>query len=252
MGWGSTQNTATTQQGTQGSQGLNANLPVQLPWVAQAQQGNLTQAQNMYAQAQRPVYGDAQQAAFMQQNNNQTNAGLAGLSSQLASHGIGDSGAFASGATTLEAGNQANLANYNAQVPLLNRQAQTAGEGQALGLEQAAAAAPPTGNISTSSSTGSNASQGTSDTTSTPGIAGLLTTLGGAAISGLTGGMSGLGGAMGGAGGKGAQAAQNLGSDANFPNWNAGMMPSSYMQTAGYTDLPTTFGQSQNPNMPTF
>ena len=57
--------------------------------------------------------------------------------------------------------------------------------------------------------------------------------------------------------GKGTQAAQNLGgganfSDANFPNWNAGMMPSSYTQTAGYTDLPTTFGQSQNPNMPTF
>ena len=206
MGWGATQDVKTTQQGNTNQQGLNANLPVQLPWVAQMQQQNAIQAQNQYAQAQQPVYGDAQKAQFLQNQNQQEQQGQKALASQLASHGIQDSGATAAGLTSLEGGRQANIANYEAQVPLANRQARQAQESQALGLEMGAAAAPPTGNISTSSSTGSTSQQGDQTTTQTPGLAGLLTTLGGAAISGLTGGMgggAGLGGLMGGSGGKG-------------------------------------------------
>lgn len=206
MGWGSSQNTVSTQTGNQSQQGLNANLPVQLPWVANQQRLNAIQAQNQYAQAQQPVYGDAQKAQFLQSQNVQEKQGQDALASKLASQGIQDSGATAAGLTSLESGRQANIANYEAQVPLANRQAQTAQESQALSLAMGAAAAPPTGNISTSSSTGATSNQGDQTTTTNPGLAGLVSSIAGLGVAGLTGGLgggAGLSGMMGGAGGKG-------------------------------------------------
>lgn len=211
MSWGSSQNT--NQTSTNSGQGAQAafSAPQQLPWVSSLQELNGQAAQQQLARASRPVYGDAQKAAFIESQNAQTNAGESKLASVLSGKGILDSGAFSGGVTGLEAGRQGNLSGFFSQLPFQEQAAQANNQKNALGMSIAAAAAPPTGQLSGSTSNSQNTSDSKSQTTTDPGISGLVSSIAGLGFGALTGGLgsmmgggsfgSGFGQALGGGGG---------------------------------------------------
>lgn len=76
------------------------------------------------AQSNQPLYGQAQQEQYLNNLNSLANSSISSLQSQLARTGALNSGAAASGATQIGLGRMGQQANYLANVPLMNRQAQ--------------------------------------------------------------------------------------------------------------------------------
>ena len=76
------------------------------------------------ANANQPLYGQAQQAGFLNNLNQLANNSISSLQGQLARTGGLNSGAMTSGATQIGLGRMGQQANYLTQVPMLNRQAQ--------------------------------------------------------------------------------------------------------------------------------
>ena len=211
MSWGSTQNTQQSNQATQSGGSSQTNTPNLPPWLQSAFQGFVGQGQNLSATAAQPVYGQAQNAAFLQGQNQAANQATSNLASTLASKGITNSGAMAQGATDIQANKLSNVSGFESQLPFLNQQATLQNEEGALNTGLNAAKAVPYGSTQTGTSSGQQQGSSDSQTTQTPGLASLLTSLGGAALGGLTGGMSGLGG-LGGATGGGKGGGSTMGS----------------------------------------
>lgn len=205
MSWGASSHQQQQQQGTSTGNQTSAsfNMPVQLPWVAQQQKNTGVAAQNLVAQASKPVYGDAQKAGYTQNLNDLANQSQAKINSQLASQGISDSGAASAAATQVQTGRIGQLSNFYAQLPFQEQQAEQTNMKSAIGASLAATTAAPTGQASgsTSSSNSSTDSNSTTDTQSNPGISGLVSSLAGLAAGGLMGGFGSL--ASGGSFGQG-------------------------------------------------
>lgn len=187
MGWGSSK--STTQDSTQQQNSVNANMPVQLPWVAQMQKGMAPQYQNLIAQANAPVYGDAQKASYMENLNDLANSATSHLSSTLAGSGQLNSGQFGKAATGIEQQKFGQESNFFSQLPAMERQAHMQNMMGALGAANGFLSSTPTGNISTGSSSGS--SDSSSVEKSSPGLSGLVGGLMGMALGPMMGGLGG-------------------------------------------------------------
>lgn len=181
MGWGSKQ---TTNSNNTQAQSIS-------PWADALQQQFGGSIQDMLRTAKQPVYGDAQTAQYQNNLNDLANSSIAHLKSTLGSTGQLNSGAFAQQAGGIEQNKLSQMGQFFSQLPFQERQAQTAGLSNALGL----------GMNLTNQAPKTITSNGSQTQTSSPGIAGLL---GGALGIGLDAFTGGLGGSMGGAmGGKG-------------------------------------------------
>lgn len=191
MSWGSSQHTQSQQQQQQQGGYSNTTTPNLPPWLQSAFQGFVNQGQNLSATAAQPVFGQAQQASYLQNLNDLANQSTAKLSSTLASKGISNSGAMAQGATDIQTQRLASESGFLSQLPFQETQAHLANEEGALGAGLAAAKSVPYGQTATGTSSGLSNSNSNSTTTTDPGIAGLVSSLGGMAIGGLTGGLGG-------------------------------------------------------------
>lgn len=232
MGWGSSKTTTSEQAQNQNS--LNVNMPVQAPWVAQMQKGMAGNYQSLIADANKPVYGDAQKSSYMQGLNDLANSATKHLSSTLAGRGQLYSGEFDKQAGGIENEKFGKESDFFAQLPAMERQAHMSNMMQALGASNAFASSVPTGSISTGTSSGE--SSGTQTEKSSPGLAGLIGGLAGMALGPMMGGLGagmagGLGGMMGGSGGGfGGGFNSGFGNFMNPPNPFNQQIPSAGMQ----------------------
>lgn len=117
-----------TNLGSNSTSFQNVTTPNLPSWYSTFLSSIPQQMQSLYSSvnqnAQKPLYGAPQQAAF-QQNLNQTQGqGLQALNSQLASMGALNSGRAAQNQTQTFLNGQNQLSNYLANVPLLNSQNQ--------------------------------------------------------------------------------------------------------------------------------
>ena len=147
--------------------------------------------QTALATASMPVYGQAQQAQFLNANNRNTNSAVNSLQSNLASRGIVNSGANAGATANILQGGAANASNYEASIPGLNNSAFMSNVGGLLGGGGGFVNGAKVG--STTSSTGStnSSSNGNINQTSNPSPF--------SDILGLIGGGLGAGSAINGA-----------------------------------------------------
>jgi hypothetical protein len=163
---------------------------------------NISQGMN---QSNQPLYGQAQQAQFLNNLNGLANSSIQSLQGQMARMGGGNSGAQAQGATDIGLNRASQFGNYLANVPLMNRQAQLQGAQTYGGLgNQLMATAPRTQQTSQTGQC-SGFQQGTGSgyqqQTQNPSI---LSDIGqGLSIAGGFMGMPSFGGMFGGGGGGG-------------------------------------------------
>jgi len=181
---------------------------------------NISQGMN---QSNQPLYGQAQQAQFLNNLNGLANSSIQSLQGQLARMGGGNSGALAQGATDIGLNKASQFGNYLANVPLMNRQAQLQGAQTYGGLgNQLMGVAPRTQQTNQTGQT-SGFQQGTGtgqqQQTYNPSI---LSDIGqGLGIAGGIMGMPSFGGLMGGGGDATSMPAGNSNFN-NLMNPNAG------------------------------
>ncbi len=143
------------------TQGSTTSQQTEAPNITNFRNSLYPQISQYLSQAQQPVYGQAQYGQQLNNLNGLANSSINQLSNTFASRMGGlNAGAYAGGVGNILNNRAGQLANYNAQVPLLNRQAQmqqTIG-----GLQLANSVAGPA----------LRGSQGTSDSTTstTPSI----------------------------------------------------------------------------------
>jgi len=224
---------STTKQESNGSQ-TGTNTPTEASNVTDFRNSLYPQINSLIANANKPVYGAAEQAQFTNQLNKNTGANLNTLASQLAQRtGSLNSGAYASGIQNMLAQRGGAQANYAAQVPGWNRAAQQQNLTSALGLGANFAGRAPVG------STTSGTNQSTQSTTSTPSVFSDILGVASAGM-GLATGISGLMGGMGGGMNSGLQSGLNssgyYGRSSGMNDMNGfGQMPVG----GGFNDIPT-------------
>lgn len=241
MGWGSKQTTTSTNTATNS----NTTTPNLNP-IAQNLYGQLSgEAHNLIANANKPVYGDAQKADVLNNLNDLANSASKHLNSSLASRGALGSGDFDLGQSQLEQQRFGNLSNFYSNLPALEDQAHQQKMLSALGFGAGLAGQMPVGQTSV----GDASSTGQQQQTSSPGLSGILGGVLGSVAGGLTGGLTGGLGSMlgGGSFGGGFQNAMNpmqqfFGGPAGSPPnmFNPSAMPS-------YAQLPMQLQQRPIP-----
>lgn len=134
-----------------------------------------------YSDAQKPVFGDAQKAQFLNDQNSIFNTQADSLGAGAARRGVTDSGAFASGLTGLGQTRAANASNYFSSIPFLNDQAKSQRTGNLLSLATNFLGRSPLGSTTTSNQSGTqqSSSQGNSTQIGAPAGSQFLNGLGG-------------------------------------------------------------------------
>lgn len=117
---------------------------------------NISQGMN---QSNQPLYGQAQQAQFLNNLNSLANSSINSLQGQMARMGGGNSGALEQGANAIGLNKMSQFGNYLANVPLMNRQAQLQSAQTYGGLGNSLMSVAPRTQFS--SQTGNQFSQGT-------------------------------------------------------------------------------------------
>lgn len=146
------------------------------------------------AQANQPLYGQGQQAQFLNNLNGLANNSIQSLQAQMARTGGVNSGALAAGANNIGLGRMGQQANYFANVPLMNRQAQLQGAQTYGGLSNELISAAP--RTQTTNQTQQGTGTGYQKQTYDPSI---MSDIGqGLSIAGEVAGMPGFGGGGGG------------------------------------------------------
>jgi len=200
--FGSSQNTQSTNTSTGATTGTYT--PTQNANVTDFRNSLYPQISSFLANAQKPVYGAAQQAQFTNQLNQNTNANMNQLASQLASRtGSVNSGAYASGLQGMLQSRSAAQSGYAMQVPMLNQQAYQTNVGQALSLGNQIAGPALTSN--TTAGTSNQLQNQNSTTTYNPSVMGDISGIAGIAgsafglpgVSSLFGGSNPMSGAAG-------------------------------------------------------
>lgn len=191
MSWGS--DTKQTQSQNQSS--VNTTTPNEPSWLSSLRQSFGPYVSNIMSQAQQPVYGDSQTASYLQNLNSIANSATQTLNSNLAGHGVNNSGAYAAGATSIQNNRLGQASGFFSQLPFLQQQAMQQNQLAALAGGINLTGKAPIGQTST----GSGSSNSQSETQTDPGLAGLISSLAGLGIGAATGG-GGLAGLFGGGG----------------------------------------------------
>lgn len=222
---GSFNSTTQTQQSNQSAQ-TGTNTPTEASNVTDFRNSLYPQINTLISNAQKPVYGAAQQAQFTNSLNKNTNAGMNTLASQLAQRtGSVNSGAYASGLQNMLAQRTGAQANYEASVPGWNQAAQTQNLTSALGLGTNFAGRAPVGNTTSGTSNGTS----NTNTSQTPSVFSDILGVGSAAMGAYTG-LSGMG-ALGGLG----QTNSNLQAGMNASGYYNPTSSMGNMSDIGYT-----------------
>lgn len=151
----------------QNSSGQSTDIFSQLIQTLMNKSGNQTQTPNenplftmfreqllpaisaQYADAQKPVYGDADIARNSESANQTFNTGMDSATQALARRGALSSGAATSVASNLGAARAGNIANFNSSIPFLNEQAKFGKTQGLLGLAANFLGQSPLGQTST-------------------------------------------------------------------------------------------------------
>jgi hypothetical protein len=171
----STSNLSDTQQ----QQTAGANINVEDPLATLFRYGQFANLNNEIKRAQdKPIFGDAQKAGFLNQLNDMSDLSMKSLSGNLAKHGALNSGAFAQGASDLEMNRYGQMSNFFAQLPFQEEAARAARLNPLLGLGAQMAGHGPVSQFTSGSMSGTrNASQtGEVNTDSTTNLTGDTTT----------------------------------------------------------------------------
>lgn len=172
--------------------GLSTTMPIEPGYFSDFRKSLVGPYQSYLNNAQKPVYGQAQNAQFLNQSNNLTNSSMNNLASTLATRtGSLNSGAFSKGASDILMNRQSNVSNYNMMTPLLNQQAVMQNMTAALGLGTGWAGKAPLGSTTTDSR--QTNFTGTSNTTSGSFLNSLASLLGSGAGNAKGGNPSGGG-----------------------------------------------------------
>lgn len=202
MGWGSKQTTTGTNSST--ATNSNTTTPNLNPLAQSLYSSTLfPQARQLIANANKPVYGDAQKASVLNDLNGLAQSASRHLNSSLASRGALGSGDFDTGQAGIEQQRYGNLSNFYSQLPSLEDQAHQQKMLSALGFGAGLAGQMPVGQTSIGNQTQSGTQQQTQ--TSNPGFSGLVGSLlgsvGSAAMGGfgnmMSGGPGGFSGGFG-------------------------------------------------------
>lgn len=148
---------------TQGQTGTSTIAPNQNPLFKAYQESLIPQFHNALAQAQQPIFGDAQKATYLGGLNDLANASTSHLASTLASRGQLDSGALASGQADIENNRVNQYGTFLGQLPFEEAQMHNQNVNQLLGLNTAFASSAPVGQ--TTSQSGNTTLAGTNSTT---------------------------------------------------------------------------------------
>jgi hypothetical protein len=163
------------------------------------------------AQANQPLYGQAQVGSYLSNLNDLANSSIGNLRSNLARTGGINSGALSSGITGIDIARQGQAGNFMAQLPMLNRQAALQGAQTYGGLGNQLLSLAPRTTTQSGQSSGQNRSQTVQDPS-------MLSMIGqGLGIAGGFMGMPFLGGFGGGGG---------MNNSSGFaPNWDMSSAP---------------------------
>lgn len=164
------------------------------PAFMQAREALLGQMAQAFGQANKPLYGQQQQAAFMGDVNQLTQAAMQRLRSQMGSSGAFNSGRFAGGATDLQKNALNQIVDFNSKIPVMNRQY---ADQQKNGLMQLASSwlgLGPVNETITGQQSGTQETKGTSETKGTQTQTGTVGGQGG--WQGALGGLLGFGGGL--------------------------------------------------------
>jgi hypothetical protein len=178
---------SSSQQGNVTSSGSQTTTPNEDPLFSMFRQSILPAISQQYADAQKPVYGDAQRAQVMNQANEAGAGAETAVSNNAARRGTLNAGSTDAANTAIQQGvTGANIA-FSNQIPFLNDQAKFDKTQGLLGLATNFLGRAPLGSTSTSSgdtstsSSGTQSQSGTGQNTATPslmgdigGIAGML------------------------------------------------------------------------------
>lgn len=239
MGWGSKQTTTNTNTATNS----NTTTPNLNP-LAQNEYSSVLfpQANALIANANKPVYGDAQKADVLNNLNDLANASAKHLNSTLAATGQLNSGQDVVGQSNIEQQRMGQLSNFYTNLPAMEQQAHQQNMLQALGFGAGLTGQLPVGQTNI----GDQSASGQTVTSSNPGLGGLVGGLLGGVGSALTGGLTGGLGSMASGGGFGAGFGQAMNPMGNFMNsiygGPAGSPPNQFNPAAqpSYGQLPLT------------
>lgn len=185
MGWGSKQTTTGTNSSTALSS--NSTTPNLDPRASAFYNELFANAHNLIANANKPVYGDAQKASVLNDLNGLAQSASRHLNSSLASRGALGSGDFDTGHGNIEQQRYGKLSDFYSQLPALEDQAHQQRMMQALGFGAGLAGQLPVGQTSVGNNSQSGTTQQTQ--TSSPGfgsiVGGLVGSLGNAAMGGF-------------------------------------------------------------------
>lgn len=219
-------NSTTQTQSNQATTGTNT--PTEAANVTDFRNSLYPQINTLIQNAQKPVYGAAQQAQFTNSLNQNTNANMNTLASQLAARtGSVNSGAYASGLQNMLNQRGSAQANYAASVPGWNQAAEQQNLTSALNLGSNLAGRAPVGSV-TSGTNNTNSS-----TSSTPSVFSDVLGVASAAMGAYTG-LSGMG-AMGGSSGGGPGTPSYMSALANPAPSSFGAGAGGYSPTPGFT-----------------
>lgn len=138
--------------------GSSSTTPNENPIFSQFRQSILPAISAQYADAQKPVYGNAQVGQLANQSNANTNQANAATKAAAARSGTLNAGNTAATTNSNQAANTANVTNFENQIPMLNQQAKFNNTNSLLGLATGFLGQSPIGQTNTSNNTGTNAS----------------------------------------------------------------------------------------------
>ena len=200
---------SSTSNSTSSNSGSSTSTPNLNPLMSGFQSSLVPALSGMFANAQKPMYGDAQVAGVANQADAATKAGSDALTSRLARTGSLNSGAAASGQTSLAQTNLGNVTNFESQVPFLNAQNTQNQTNNVMGLAEGLTGKALSSNTTTGTSTGIQTGSNTGTSTDQgygPAFAsGMASNVGG-----IMQDASGGGGKTGGGGGKSGSSSANL------------------------------------------
>lgn len=197
---------ASTTTSKQTGQSTGYNQASENPLFAQFRSGLIPQFNQEMQRAQRPIYGDAQKAGFMNQLNDLTSGAMESMKGQLAGSGALSSGRFSTGMSDIMGSRLSQASQFYGQLPFQEEQARAGRVGNLLGAGMNWTGKAPISNAygttasQDTTSTTANAGAGTSNTTNygAPFLTNLASNLGGSIPGWLPGLLDGWGKKQGG------------------------------------------------------
>lgn len=165
---GSQDSTTISDSQTESVQDINQfNETVETAGDKQFREGLMSQYGNEMNKAQRPIYGDATKAGFLNNLNDLSSAAMSSMRANLSASGAGDSGRLAAGIGDIELGKFGQYSKFLSELPEKEELARRGQVNTLMGLGGQLASLAPRSQRITGRTTGSSKTTGTSKTSGT-------------------------------------------------------------------------------------